>query len=130
MEFGWGVLALLPLAALTPVSHAEEVAVDLSAWQPSNFVARDKKLVAFASALPTPSYLRDHLVELERAAPHLDGLTFKLPEGKQPEYWPPWLPAFDFTQDRQRGSLPRAVPRRPRQCRTEFVAVDLEERRR
>jgi len=58
------------------------------------FVACDKKLVGFAWAMPSPSYLRDHMAELEVAAPYLDGLVFRLPE-TDPGQWPPWLPAFD-----------------------------------
>lgn len=73
---------------------ADATTVDLSGWQAPAFKARDKKLVGFPWATPSPAYLRDHMADLERAAPYFDGIVFKLPD-TNPGDWPPWLPAFD-----------------------------------
>lgn len=87
-----GLALLLPL--IGAVASAEEVAVDLSGFAPGSIVARDKKLVVFTWALPSPLQLRDHMADFERTAPYLDGIVFKLPEAPAGQ-WPPWLPAFD-----------------------------------
>ena len=72
----------LPLAA-----HADEAIVDLTNWQAPNFVAREKKVVGFVFAMPSPSQLRDHMADLEKTAPYLDGMVFKLAE--VPDFhWP------------------------------------------
>jgi len=86
------ILTLLLLFA-AGLACAQE-AVDLKDWTPANHVAREKKLVGFAWAMPSPAQLRDHMGDLETAAPYLDGLVFKLPEAPAGQ-WPPWLPAFD-----------------------------------
>lgn len=82
------------LLLLAPLLGGGEPGEDVAGWQPLSHTALAKRLVAFAWAMPSASYLREHLAELEAAAPYLDGLVFKLPE-TPPGQWPPWLPAFD-----------------------------------
>jgi hypothetical protein len=82
------VVLVCACAVAQEFSHAGDAAPSPA------FVAREKKLVGFSWAMPSPSQLREHMRDLEQAAPYLDGLVFKLPEAPAGQ-WPPWLPAFD-----------------------------------